>query len=189
LISASNLIKNLPPKIGIIQPKVLKENNKIIYSTGIHLSFLKRFYDIGKGRLAKGKFNKSRYIFGACSAAAFYKRDLLDELHEGTGYFDERFFFLVEDVDLSWRAKQRGWKAVYYPEAVCSHVGNSSRTDSALRRYFCFRNRYLMINKNETAIGRVRIYSCSFLYEILRFLYLVFTNKYFWKSSQLNWHQ
>jgi len=186
LITTSNLIKNLPSKIGTIQPKILKENKKIIYSTGIHLSFLKRFYDIGRGRFDKGKFDKTKYIFGACSAAAFYKRKLLDELHEETGYFDERFFFLVEDVDLSWRANRRGWKAMYYPEAICCHIGNSSQTDSALRRYFCFRNRYLMINKNETVMGRIRIYSCSFFYEISRFLYLVFTNKYFWKPPQLN---
>jgi len=81
---------------------------------------------------------------------------MLWELKEETGYFDERFFFLVEDVDLAWRAQKKGWKALFYPKGVCYHSGNSSRTNGKLRQYFCFRNRYLMILKNETVTGILR---------------------------------
>ena len=49
--------------IGAVQPKVLMSDGKTIYSTGIHLSFLRRFYDIGSGKIDKGKFNQQRYVF------------------------------------------------------------------------------------------------------------------------------
>lgn len=135
--------------IGMIQPKILKTDKKTIYSCGIHLSKLRRFYDIGKGRIDNGKFDKTRYIFGACSAVALYKRQMLEKIKEKTGYFDERFFFLVEDVDLAWRAQRKGWKGIFLPEAKCYHYGNSSCFDKRLRQYFCFRNRHLLIFKNE----------------------------------------
>jgi len=99
---------------------------------------------------------------------------MLEEIREKTCYFDERFFFLVEDVDLSWRAQKKGWKALYYPEAVCFHYGNSSGSSKRLRQYLCFRNRYLMIRKNETLLGKIRLYSLSFWYEIACFFYFLF---------------
>jgi GT2 family glycosyltransferase len=37
-------------------------------------------------------------------------------------YFDEDFFAYFEDVDLDWRAQQRGWKCIYTPYAVGYHV-------------------------------------------------------------------
>lgn len=154
-------IENLPSNVGIIQPKILNEYGKTIYSTGIRLSFLRRFYDIGRGRDDNGNFNSPKYIFGACVAAAVYRRKVLEEIKEDTGYFDERFFFLVEDVDLSWRAQRKGWQALFYPEAVCFHKGNSSNTDEKTRKYLCFRNRRLLISKNDelsTTIKRMPFY-------------------------------
>jgi GT2 family glycosyltransferase len=171
--------------VGMIQPKILRENKEIIYSTGIYLSRLRRFYDIGKGKIDNGQFGRPRYIFGACAAAALYKRQMLEEVKEETGYFDERFFFLVEDVDLSWRAQRRGWKALYCPEAVCYHLGNSSNTSKEMRQYLCFRNRYYSIIKNE---GLKNYFKKSFplvFYDFPRLFYLVFTNHYIFKLKDI----
>jgi GT2 family glycosyltransferase len=170
------VINDLPPKVGIIQPKILNPDGKTIYSTGIYLSFLRRFYDIGKDMIDNEKFNIPNYVFGASSAAAIYKRDMLEEIKENTGYFDERFFFLVEDVDLSWRAQRRDWKAFYYPEAVCFHWGNSSNFEKKTRQYLCFRNRYLLIIKNERLNAIIRKMPFYLTYDIPRIIYL--TMKY-----------
>ena len=44
------------------------------------------------------------------------------------GAFDERFFMYCEDVDLSYRISQGGWKNVYFPEASLIHYkGESTR--------------------------------------------------------------
>ena len=182
LQKVSEVIKDLPPEIGILQPKILKPDGKRVYSCGIHLSRLRRFYDLGKGERDNGQFKDTKRIFGACSAAAIYNRKMLQEIRENTGYFDERFFFLVEDVDLAWRAQRRGWKAIFCPQPVCYHTGNSSNTDRQLRQYLCFRNRYFMIKKNECLIGKLKLFILSFWYEVFRFFYLVFTNRYMSRS-------
>lgn len=105
---------------------------------------------------------------------------MLEELKEKTGYFDERFFFLVEDVDLAWRARRAGWKTLFFPQMACFHTGNSSGMDKKFRQYLCFRNRRWMIAKNECFWERVRVYALSMPYEIIRGIYLAVFNKYFW---------
>ena len=171
-----NKTKDLSPRVGMIQPRILKTDRKTIYSLGIFLSFLKRFYDLGKGKVDNGQFNNLKYVFGACSAAALYKRRCLEEIKEGSGYFDERFFFLVEDVDLAWRAQMAGWKALFYPQAVCYHQGNSSCNSKLLRQYLCWRNRKLMLEKHRE--GRVKKYAVSLGYDLPRLSFLFLTNPY-----------
>jgi GT2 family glycosyltransferase len=172
------------PALGMLQPKILNIDRKTIYSCGILLTFIRRFYDIGKGEIDNGRFDESKYIFGACSAAALYNRKMLEDLKEDSGYFDERFFFLIEDVDLSWRSQRDGYRTLFAPEAVCYHWGNSSATNPKLRQYLSLRNRYYAIRKNESLAGRSRFILSFFIYELPRFVFLLFTNPYLWKSAK-----
>jgi GT2 family glycosyltransferase len=183
----SNIVKetkNLTSEVGIVQPKILKADRKTIYSTGIFLSALRRFYDIGREKKDDLRFDKQRHVFGACSACALYKRQMLEEIKEDTGYFDERFFFLVEDVDLAWRAQRKGWKAKFYPQLICYHGGNSSRFNGELRQYLCFRNRYYLMIKNESAGNFYRNFIFLFPYDFFRFFWLLFTNPYTLKAME-----
>ena len=173
----------LADDIGMIQPNVLTGDGKAIYSQGIHLTALRRFHDLNQGKLKDFTGGSAGQIIGPCSAAAFYRRSMLDKLKERTGYFDERFFFLVEDVDLAWRAKRAGWKVLFYSQMVCSHAGNSSGTDGKFRQYLCFRNRHWMITKNEDFFGGLRVYALSMPYELVRGISLAIFNKYFWMKS------
>jgi len=165
--------ETLPSDIGLIQSKILKVDRKTIYSTGIFLSSIRRFYDIGKGKSDNGQFNASKYIFGVCSAAALYRRQMFEEVKEDAGYFDERFFFLVEDVDLSWRAQRKGWRAIFYPNAICYHFGNSSRLPQYMRQYLCFRNRYYSIKKNEGMINYMLKVFPVLIYDLPRFIFII----------------
>jgi len=169
--------KRQEERVGIFSPKILKNDKKTIYSCGIYLSKSRRFYDIGSGKTDDGKFDKAKYIFGACSAAAVYKKEMLESVKEETGYFDERFFFLVEDVDLSWRSQRKGWKSLYFPQAACCHSGNSSRYDKKIKQYLSFRNRYFMIIKNERFTQLLRNIPFMFVYDLSRLFYLAFTNR------------
>lgn len=178
-------ISSAPGSIGIIQPKILKEDRKTIYSAGIHLSFLRRFYDIGKGKPDGARYFEPAFCFGACSACAIYRRKMLDEVKEKNGYFDEKFFFLVEDVDLSWRAQRKGWKTIFYPAAACYHFGNSSAFSEEIRQYLCFYNRYAMIKKNEGLMGKLKLFSLGFFYDAPRIFYIAGTNKYFRRGLKI----
>ncbi len=61
-------------------------------------------------------------VFGACGAAFLVRRDLFEAL----GGFDEDFFMVYEDVDLSYRARLRGARCVYAPRALVRHAGSGS---------------------------------------------------------------
>jgi GT2 family glycosyltransferase len=179
-----NKINSLPEKVGIIQPKVLMLDGETIYSTGIHRSFLRRFYDIGSGSTDNGSFNQGRYCFGASSAAACYRREALESIKEGRQYFDEDLFYLFEDVDLSWRLKRKGWRILYYPDTACLHKSGASRRKDKFSQYLCFRNRYLLLAKNESRIGFLGLILIFFLYDVWRNLFMLIRSpRYFLKGS------
>jgi len=175
ICNIKNAIKFLSLEVGMIQPKILQADRKTIYSAGIFISYLRKFYDIGKGEKDLKQFNKTKYIFGVCSAAALYKKDMLDEIKQVSGYFDERFFFLFEDVDLSWRAQNLGWRAQFCPEAICYHCGNSSATPKETRQYLCLRNRYFTLLKNEVLKKQILAF---IIYDLPRCLWILLTNPY-----------
>jgi GT2 family glycosyltransferase len=172
---------SLPDKVGMVQTQILDAQGVRVYSQGIALSAGRRFVDVNRGRRVEA-VPGTRPILGPCSAAAFYRRNMLLRLKEPTGYFDARFFFLVEDVDLAWRARRAGWAAARCLLCVCYHAGNGSATGRALRQYLSWRNRYLMIVKNEHPLGRVGVLAMMFPYECARLIWLLGTNHYMWKK-------
>ena len=165
--------------IGAVQPKVLRTDAETIDTTGISLSFLRRFHDIGHGRKDSEIFSRPREIFGACAAAVLYKTAALESIKIGQEYFDEDFFCLVEDVDLSWRLQKKGWRSVYCPEAVCMHNGGISRHKNKFTQYLSMRNRYLMILKNESLFGLLRYPGVFFVYDLWRSIYMLVTNPFY----------
>jgi GT2 family glycosyltransferase len=170
-------IKSSAADTGMLQPKILQPDKKTIYSCGIYVSkILLRFYDIGKGVSDHGQFDHNRRIFGACSAAAVYNRRMLEVVKEKTGYFDERFFFLFEDVDLAWRGQRSGWKALFEPGLICYHEGNSSGTGRRARQGLSLRNRFLTLKKNRGWRG---YFFPLFFYDIPRALYIFISKRIF----------
>ncbi len=179
------IIDRLPSGFGMLQPKILNPDKQTIYSCGIHLAWSRRFYDIGSKKYDRGQFSRAGEIFGPCSAAALYNRQMLEEVKEDTGYFDRRFFFLVEDVDLAWRAGKKGWRCMSDPEAVCYHHGESSSLTKEYRQYLNLRNRYLAILKNDGALQYLSKLLPLVLYDLPRLFYLMLVNP-FVRSSLFN---
>jgi hypothetical protein len=66
--------------------------------------------------------SESQEVFGVCGAACLMPRAVFDEL----GGFDEDFFASHEDVDLSYRARLRGYRCRYVAEAVVRHHGSGT---------------------------------------------------------------
>jgi GT2 family glycosyltransferase len=91
-----------------------------------------------KGRGMKSdKFNDFKWVFGACAGAALYRMSMIDDI----GLFNEKFFLLYEDVDLSFRAQLKGYKCIFVPQAVVYHKGSHSIVhDSPISIYYSHRN-------------------------------------------------
>jgi GT2 family glycosyltransferase len=61
-------------------------------------------------------------VFGASASSAFYRADLVRSI----GAFSADFGAYFEDVDLAWRMRRAGYRAMYEPHSVVWHrVGSS----------------------------------------------------------------
>jgi GT2 family glycosyltransferase len=61
-------------------------------------------------------------VFAPPGAAPVYRRSVFESI----GGFHEPFFLYYEDVDLAWRGRLAGWRAVVVPTAHVSHLGQGS---------------------------------------------------------------
>jgi len=87
--------------------------------------------------LASKSNQKEGEVFSACGAAAVFPREAF-ELVNG---FDADYFAYLEDVDLGFRLRLAGYKCIYLPGAVVSHVGfGSTNRRSDLAVYYSHRN-------------------------------------------------
>lgn len=99
---------------------------------------------IGTGEVAS-RYDTRSWVFGACAAAAIYRRAMLDDI----GLFDEGFFLTHEDVDLSMRAQMAGYRCMYVPDAVVAHKRRTTyRLDSPEIEAIGLRNRLWVVGKN-----------------------------------------
>jgi GT2 family glycosyltransferase len=80
--------------------------------------FLKGDY-WGLTRFSPKKVQKVDWVSGACLLTS---RDIFDRI----GGFDEKIFMYMDEVDLLYRAKKKGYLTFFYPEASIIHYGSSS---------------------------------------------------------------
>ncbi len=168
--------------IGMIGPKLLRMDGQTIDSTGLVLTRARRFRDRGGGESDRGQYDAAGEIAGACAAAVLYRRAMLESIAEDGMYFDERFFALVDDVDLAWRARRAGWRAWYEPSAVVYHARNGSGLPCNVRQYLSVRNRCYLLYKHETAAGLLKDLPYWLVYDLVRWPYLLATNRLAWRA-------
>ncbi len=115
-------------KIGIVGGKLLNANNpQIIDSTG-HVISWGRIIDRGHEKIDKHQYDNQNKIMGAMAAAALYKREMLRDI----GLLDTSYITLGEDADLSWRAHNHGWRAIYNPKSIIYHKRGRSITKKSV---------------------------------------------------------
>ena len=68
------------------------------------------------------RYKKMSRVFSACAGAAIYRRCVFEEI----GYFDEKHFAYLEDLDVGYRARIFGWQNLYCPDAEVEHVGSGT---------------------------------------------------------------
>lgn len=96
-------------------------------------------------RADKEAYLKYREVFGASAGAAIYRRSMLEDI----GFFDEDFFIVQEDVDLSFRARLNGYSCCYVPRAEVLHYSHGSiGNESSKYVYYSHRNMEFVYFKN-----------------------------------------
>lgn len=90
-----------------------------------------------------GQYDHEEFVFGACGGSSTYRRAMLDEI----GLLDDDFFFLLEDIDLAWRAQLAGWRCLYTPHAIVYHH-LSATGGGKTASYYNGRNLIFVLVKN-----------------------------------------
>jgi GT2 family glycosyltransferase len=140
-------------KLLAIGPEFEPLPERLIDSTGIYFTPTARHFDRGWHQPDVG-YDRVEYVFGACAAAALYRRSMIEHVSIDGGFFDPDFFAYREDADLAWRAQLLGWRCIYTPAAVAHHVrtvvpGSRSGISPAINMH-SVKNRFLMRLKNAT---------------------------------------
>jgi GT2 family glycosyltransferase len=176
LILESNYIEELlkafdDGKVAAATGKLLRydfekfQKTNIIDSTGVVMSSSGRAKDRGQLEIDHGQYDNKTEVFGVSGAAPMYRREALEAVKYEQEYYDEDFFMYWEDVDLSWRLNNAGWKNVYVPAAVGYHARTAGQskggylhllhfikhhqtTISPLVRKLNYKNHILMYIKN-----------------------------------------
>jgi len=169
--------------VGMVAGKLLLMNeagkaSSRLDATGIGINRRRKNYERGHSEEDVGQYDQVEAVFGPFGAAPFYRRAMLEDIRIGAEIFDEDFFAYREEVDLAWRAQLRGWRCLYTPTAVAYHVHayrpESRKSRPAWQRRLQFRNRYLLMLKNDTPANLLRHIPFILPYEIAAFGYALF---------------
>jgi GT2 family glycosyltransferase len=134
------------PGVGAVSPQIrFAGPAETINSAGIEIDALGVATDRLLGQAPSASENGPTEVFGASGCAALYRRAMLEDV----GGMDESFFLYLEDVDLAWRARMRGWRSLYAPGAVVYHHHSATtRHGSRLKYFHSGRNRVRLLAKN-----------------------------------------
>lgn len=139
--------------IAACQPKILSchDRDKFEYA-GAGGGFIDQFgYPFCRGRIFQsiendeGQYNDTSEVFWASGACLFVRADCFHEV----GGLDEDFFAHMEEIDICWRFKHKGYKVMYCGSSAVYHIGGGSLDKSSPRKtYLNIRNNSTMLYKN-----------------------------------------
>ena len=141
------------PKTAIIQPKIKDFKNPEFFEyAGAAGGFIDQLgYPFCRGRIFDSlekdvaQYEDDSEIFWASGACFFIRNTVYKEL----GGFDADFFAHQEEIDLCWRAKNRGYTIKYNSKSIVYHIGGATLNQGNPRKTFLnFRNSLFTLTKN-----------------------------------------
>lgn len=141
------------PEVAACQPKLLSFKRKDFFEyAGAAGGFIDKWgYTFCRGRIFNTVERDSRQyddttdVFWATGAALMIR----NEVYKNNGGLDGRFFAHMEEIDLCWRLRSRGYRIACVPQSHVYHVGGATlKKENPQKTYLNFRNNLLMIYKN-----------------------------------------
>ena len=138
---------------AIIQPKILSFHNKAYFEyAGAAGGFIDRFgFPFCRGRIFdtlekdQQQYNDITDVFWASGACFAIRKKVFNEL----GGFDNDFFAHQEEIDLCWRAQNRGYQIKYNGLSTVYHVGGATLSyQNPKKTALNFRNNLYLLFKN-----------------------------------------
>lgn len=141
------------PEVAACQPKLLSFKQKDFFEyAGAAGGFIDKWgYTFCRGRIFNtverdsGQYDDTTDVFWATGAALMIR----NEVYKNNGGLDGRFFAHMEEIDLCWRLRSRGYRIACIPQSHVYHVGGATlKKENPQKTYLNFRNNLLMIYKN-----------------------------------------
>ena len=141
------------PEVAACQPKLLSFKQKDFFEyAGAAGGFIDKWgYTFCRGRIFNtverdsGQYDDTTDVFWATGAALMIR----NEMYKNNGGLDGRFFAHMEEIDLCWRLRSRGYRIACVPQSHVYHVGGATlKKENPQKTYLNFRNNLLMIYKN-----------------------------------------
>lgn len=141
------------PEVAACQPKLLSFKQKDFFEyAGAAGGFIDKWgYTFCRGRIFStverdsGQYDDTTDVFWATGAALMIR----NEVYKNNGGLDGRFFAHMEEIDLCWRLRSRGYRIACVPQSHVYHVGGATlKKENPQKTYLNFRNNLLMIYKN-----------------------------------------
>lgn len=141
------------PEVAACQPKLLSFKQKDFFEyAGAAGGFIDKWgYIFCRGRIFNtverdsGQYDDTTDVFWATGAALMIR----NEVYKNNGGLDGRFFAHMEEIDLCWRLRSRGYRIACVPQSHVYHVGGATlKKENPQKTYLNFRNNLLMIYKN-----------------------------------------
>jgi GT2 family glycosyltransferase len=161
--------------VGAVSAEVrFASEPSVINSAGIAIDRLGVAYDLGLGARAAAETPAVEEVFGVSAGAALYRRSMLEDI-DG---FDASFFLYLEDVDVAWRARARGWRALCAHEAIAFHEHSATtRHGSSSKLFHVGRNRVRLLAKNADRKQLVRLALAMVVYDLAYVLHVAVTRR------------
>lgn len=172
--------------VGMASGILLRSDEITIDSAGISIRKNRRPFDSRQNQPIFSSNLAIKGNFGPCGAAAIYRREFIEDLMVGGEFFDEDFFIYKEDVDICWRGQLLGWTSLFVPTAVAIHERGWKQEVrqkiSRFVRFHSFKNRYLLILKNDDWINILYHLPWILLTEIFFLIYIILKEPFLFKS-------
>jgi len=99
--------------------------------------------------------NKTHEVDVLAGAFMMVRKAVLDQV----GLLDEDFFMYGEDIDLSYRITQAGYKNYYFPETRIIHYKGESTKKGSVNYIFLFYNAMIIFARKHFSRKNARLYS------------------------------
>lgn len=159
--------------VGIVGIQLLDERAYIARSCARFPSFIGFLsHAIGLDRIfprlghfmAEWSHDTQREVDQVIGAFFVVRRKIFDML----GGFDERFFVYYEEVDFSYRARQKGWRSMFLADVQAFHAGGGTSNQVKARRlFYSLRSRLLYSFKHFSFVGATAVLLVTLLIEPL----------------------
>jgi len=144
-LAVTKQVLDVDEKAAAVQT-IIRRDDETIDGAGIDISD-GTFRQAGHGMPAGAQLPPT---WGVSATAALYRRAAI-----GDRMFEQRFFAYYEDVELSARLHESGWRTIVVPVIKAAHRGSASASLLGPRaQRFRTRNRYLVARMHR-GVGRI----------------------------------